>query len=126
MAPALKSSMTTTSQTRCRYSLTLDKGVVKTELNLSNLFSLGTSRVYCGDAQFPGMVITSARLEPRGPYRVHRVKILKKAHIAKLLKDQSGTVVGIEHVQNAKISTALGPVNLPLVATLPILQVTPC
>lgn len=42
----------------------------------------------------------------------YHVKTLKKAQVTRLLKDQSGTVVGVEHVQKAKTPTVLGPVIL--------------
>ena len=40
------------------------------------------------------------------------VKILRKARVTKLVKDQSGAVTGVEYIHNGKISTALGPVIL--------------
>ena len=61
------------------------------------------------------MVITYAqleRLEDLAESIPDRVKILKKARVTKLVKDQSGTVTGVEYIQNGKTSTALGPVIL--------------
>jgi succinate dehydrogenase/fumarate reductase flavoprotein subunit len=61
------------------------------------------------------MVITYAqleRLEDLAQSIPDRVKILKKARVTKLLKDDSGTVTGVEYVHGGKTSTALGPVIL--------------
>jgi succinate dehydrogenase/fumarate reductase flavoprotein subunit len=41
-----------------------------------------------------------------------RVKILKKARMTKLVKDESGAVVGAEYSHNGKTDTAYGPVVL--------------
>ncbi|KAI9510914.1 Flavocytochrome c [Russula earlei] len=87
-------------------------------LDLSKVSRLGghsQPRTHRGDAQFPGMVITYAqleRLEDLAQSIPDRVKILKKARVTKLLKDESGTVTGVEYVQDGKTSTALGPVVL--------------
>ena len=90
----------------------------KFALDLSKVSRLGghsQPRTHRGDAQFPGMVITYAqleRLEDLSQSIPDRVKILKKARVTKLLKDESGTVTGVEYVQGEKTSTALGPVIL--------------
>ncbi|KAF8499585.1 Flavocytochrome c [Russula emetica] len=90
----------------------------KFALDLSKVSRLGghsQPRTHRGDAQFPGMVITYAqleRLEDLAQSIPDRVKILKKARVTNLLKDESGTVTGVEYVQGGKTSTALGPVIL--------------
>ncbi|KAI0288111.1 Flavocytochrome c [Russula brevipes] len=87
-------------------------------LDLSKVSRLGghsQPRTHRGGAQFPGMVITYAqleRLEDLAQSIPDRVKILKKARVTKLLKDESGTLTGVEYIQNGKTSTALGPVIL--------------
>lgn len=61
------------------------------------------------------MVITYAqleRLEDLSQSIPDRVKILKKARVTNLLKDESGTITGVEYVHSGKTSTALGPVIL--------------
>jgi succinate dehydrogenase/fumarate reductase flavoprotein subunit len=61
------------------------------------------------------MVITYAqleRLEDLAESIPDRVKILKKARVTNLIKDESGTVTGVEYVHGGKSSTALGPVIL--------------
>lgn len=90
----------------------------KFALDLSKVSRLGghsQPRTHRGDAQFPGMVITYAQLERLEDLSVSipdRVKILKKTRVTKLIKDQSGTVTGVEYIQNGKTSSALGPVIL--------------
>ncbi|KAI0258174.1 Flavocytochrome c [Gloeopeniophorella convolvens] len=87
-------------------------------LDLSKVSRLGghsQPRTHRGDAQFPGMVITYAqleRLEDLAQSNPERVKILKKARVTKLIKDENGTVTGVEFTQNGKTTTALGPVIL--------------
>ncbi|CAK5281401.1 unnamed protein product [Mycena citricolor] len=68
-----------------------------------------------GDAQFPGMVITYAqmeRLEDLAVSNPERVKIFKRARVSKLLKDESGSVTGVEYVLGGKTETLYGPVIL--------------
>ncbi|KAH9036791.1 Flavocytochrome c [Lactarius deliciosus] len=90
----------------------------KFALDLSKVSRLGghsQPRTHRGDAQFPGMVITYAQLERLEDLSVSipdRVKILKKTRVTKLIKDQSGTVTGVEYIQNGKTSSAFGPVIL--------------
>ncbi|TFK74546.1 fumarate reductase [Pluteus cervinus] len=87
-------------------------------LDLSKVARLGGHthpRTHRGDAQFPGMVITYAQLERLEDLSVsspERVKIIKKARATRLVKDESGAVVGIEYVANGKTETAYGPVIL--------------
>lgn len=88
-------------------------------------------RTHRGNAQFPGMVrvyaeygvypyvrtqvITYAqmeRLEDLAVSQPDRVKIYKKARVTKLLKDDSGAVLGVEYIRNGKTETAHGPVIL--------------
>ncbi|KAJ7928539.1 Flavocytochrome c [Mycena leptocephala] len=69
-------------------------------LDLSKVARLGghsQPRTHRGDAQFPGMVITYAqmeRLEDLAVSNPERVKIIKKARVTKLVKDDSGAVTG--------------------------------
>ncbi|KAJ7594686.1 fumarate reductase [Mycena floridula] len=87
-------------------------------LDLSKVARLGghsQPRTHRGDAQFPGMVITYAqmeRLEDLAVSNPDRVKILKKARVTKLIKDDSGAVVGVEYEHNKTTSSAYGPVIL--------------
>lgn len=60
-------------------------------------------------------VITYAqmeRLEDLSVSNSARVKIQKKARVTKLIKDETGGVVGVEYEQNGKTSQAYGPVIL--------------
>jgi len=87
-------------------------------LDLSKISRLGghsQPRTHRGDAQFPGMVITYAQLERIEDLSVSipdRVKVLKKARVTKIVKDESGVVVGVEYVHGGKTETAYGPVIL--------------
>ncbi|KAF9476377.1 fumarate reductase [Pholiota conissans] len=87
-------------------------------LDLSKVSRLGghsQPRTHRGDAQFPGMVITYAQMERLEDLAVSdpdRVKIFKKARVTKLLKDESGAVVGVEYERAGKTETAYGPVIL--------------
>ncbi|KAF9070846.1 FAD binding domain-containing protein [Rhodocollybia butyracea] len=87
-------------------------------LDLSKVARLGghsQPRTHRGGAQFPGMVITYAqmeRLEDLAVSQPERVKIVKKARVTKLLKDENGHVSGVEYVLNGKTETAYGPVVL--------------
>lgn len=60
-------------------------------------------------------VITYAQLERLEDLAIsspERVKIIKKARVTKLVKDDSGAVIGVEYESNAKTETAYGPVVL--------------
>ncbi|GJF00104.1 fumarate reductase [Phanerochaete sordida] len=87
-------------------------------LDLSKVARLGghsQPRTHRGGAQFPGMVITYAqmeRLEDLATEIPDRVTIKKKARVTKLIKDESGAVVGVEYVHNGKTETVYGPVIL--------------
>ncbi|GJE95828.1 fumarate reductase [Phanerochaete sordida] len=87
-------------------------------LDLSKVARLGghsQPRTHRGGAQFPGMVITYAqmeRLEDLATEIPDRVTIKKKARVSKLIKDESGAVVGVEYVHNGKTETVYGPVIL--------------
>ncbi|OBZ67274.1 Fumarate reductase [Grifola frondosa] len=87
-------------------------------LDLSKVARLGghsQPRTHRGDAQFPGMVMTYAqmeRLEDFSDVIPDRVQIKKKARVTKLLKDETGAVIGVEYVHNNKTETAYGPVVL--------------
>jgi len=90
----------------------------KFALDLSKVARLGghsQPRTHRGDAQFPGMVITYAqmeRLEDLSQSNPERVTIKKKARVNKLVKDDSGAVVGVEYTFNGKTDTVYGPVIL--------------
>ncbi|KAI0058035.1 fumarate reductase [Artomyces pyxidatus] len=87
-------------------------------LDLSKVSRLGghsQPRTHRGDAQFPGMVITYAqmeRLEDLSESIPDRVKIIKKARVTKLVKDDFGAVIGVEYSHKNKTETAYGPVIL--------------
>lgn len=90
----------------------------KFALDLSKVARLGGHthpRTHRGNAQFPGMVITYAqmeRLEDLATEIPNRVAIKKKARVSKLIKDESGSVVGVEYIHGGKTETAYGPVIL--------------
>ena len=52
------------------------------------------------------------RLEDLAVSDPDRVKILKKSRATKLIKDESGAVVGVEYTRNGKTESAYGPVIL--------------
>ncbi|PPQ93673.1 hypothetical protein CVT25_012732 [Psilocybe cyanescens] len=87
-------------------------------LDLSKVSRLGghsQPRTHRGDAQFPGMVITYAQMERLEDLAVsdpERVRIVKKARVSKLVKDESGAVLGVEYQHAGKTETAYGPVIL--------------
>ncbi|KAL6308063.1 fumarate reductase [Sparassis latifolia] len=87
-------------------------------LDLSKVARLGghsQPRTHRGSAQFPGMVMTYAQMERLEDLSVSipdRVKIKKKARVTKLVKDDSGAVIGVEYEHNKKTETAYGPVIL--------------
>ncbi|KZT24194.1 Flavocytochrome c [Neolentinus lepideus HHB14362 ss-1] len=87
-------------------------------LDLSKVARLGghsQPRTHRGNAQFPGMVITYAQMERLEDLAVSlpsRVQIKKKARVTKLLKDETGSVIGCEYVHNNKTETVYGPVIL--------------
>ncbi|KAJ7287750.1 fumarate reductase [Mycena rebaudengoi] len=87
-------------------------------LDLSKVSRLGghsQPRTHRGDAQFPGMVITYAqmeRLEDLSVSNPERVRIIKKARVTKLVKDDSGAVIGVEYAHAGKTVTVHGPVIL--------------
>ncbi|KAN0128250.1 hypothetical protein V8E53_013919 [Lactarius tabidus] len=61
------------------------------------------------------MIITYTqpeRLEDLAESIPDRVKILNEVRVTKLLKGQSGMVIGVKYAQNTKTCTALGPVIL--------------
>ncbi|TBU22830.1 Flavocytochrome c [Dichomitus squalens] len=90
----------------------------KFALDLSKVARLGGHthpRTHRGNAQFPGMVITYAqleRLEDLAETTPSRVQIKKKARVIKLVKDDSGAVIGAEYEHQGKVETAYGPVIL--------------
>src|SRR6266702_6666342 len=52
------------------------------------------------------------RLEDLAVSNPERVRILKKARVSKILKDESGVVTGVEYIRNGKTVTAYGAVIL--------------
>ena len=52
------------------------------------------------------------RLEDLTVSDPNRVKIIKKARVTKIVKDQTGAVIGAEYEHKGKIETAYGPVVL--------------
>ncbi|KAG8863347.1 hypothetical protein FRB96_008839 [Tulasnella sp. 330] len=90
----------------------------KFALDLSKVARLGghsQPRTHRGDAQFPGMVITYAqleRLEDLAESTPDRVKIVKKAHVTKLITE-GNAVVGVEYTDSkGTVLKAYGPVIL--------------
>ncbi|GAA6036498.1 hypothetical protein JCM8097_003535 [Rhodosporidiobolus ruineniae] len=87
-------------------------------LDLSKVSRLGGhsfERTHRGGQQFPGMTITYAlmeKLEDLAEKDSARVKVLKKAHVDKLIKDQDGKVTGVEYSYQGKTHQAHGPVIL--------------
>ncbi|KAJ3490938.1 hypothetical protein NLI96_g1064 [Meripilus lineatus] len=87
-------------------------------LDLSQVARLGghsQPRTHRGSAQFPGMVMTYAqmeRLEDLAVSNPERVSIKKKARVVKLLKDEQGSVIGVNYTHSGKTETAYGPVIL--------------
>lgn len=60
-------------------------------------------------------VITYAQLERIEDLSISipdRVKVIKKARVSKIIKDESGTVMGVEYTHGGKTETAYGPVIL--------------
>lgn len=60
-------------------------------------------------------VITYAQMERLEDLAVSipdRVKIIKKARVTKLVKDNAGAVIGVEYTHSGKTETAYGPVIL--------------
>ncbi|GAA6024808.1 hypothetical protein JCM10207_009287 [Rhodosporidiobolus poonsookiae] len=92
--------------------------VTRFGLDLSKVSRLGGhsfERTHRGGAQFPGMTITYAlmeKLEERAEQDPTRVKMLKKAHVTRLLKTESGEVHGVEYEYQGKKHEAHGPVIL--------------
>ncbi|KAH6914229.1 fumarate reductase [Coprinopsis sp. MPI-PUGE-AT-0042] len=90
----------------------------KFQLDLSKVARLGghsQPRTHRGDAQFPGMVITYAQMERLEDLAVSdpdRVKIVKKARVTELIKDESGAVIGVEYTHGGNSQKAYGPVIL--------------
>lgn len=90
----------------------------KFNLDLSKVSRLGghsLPRTHRGGAQFPGMVITYAqmeRLEDLAVSNPERVRIYKKARVIKLLKDESGAVIGVEFAKDGRTQQEYGPVIL--------------
>ncbi|KAI9316695.1 FAD binding domain-containing protein [Dichotomocladium elegans] len=95
----------------------------KFELDLSLVSRLGGHsfpRTHRGKEQFPGMTITYALMEGIEELAInqpHRAKIVKKARVTNLIKEQDGSIIGVEYelVGNAadgKVYKEYGPVVL--------------
>lgn len=52
------------------------------------------------------------RLEDLAVSQPDRVKVYKKARVTRLLKDESGAMLGVEYIRSGKTETAYGPVIL--------------
>jgi len=89
----------------------------KFKIDLSLVSRLGghsQPRTHRGNERFPGMTITYTLLETLekiAKAEPHRAKILKKANVLKLLKnEENGAVIGVEFERNGKIFQEFGPV----------------
>ncbi|KAK0524014.1 Osmotic growth protein [Tilletia horrida] len=86
-------------------------------LDLTKVSRLGghsQPRTHRGGAQFPGMTITYAqmeKLEELAESDPERVKIVRKARVTKLIKENDA-VVGVEYTLNGQTLKELGPVIL--------------
>lgn len=87
-------------------------------LDLSLVSRLGGHsfpRTHRGKEKFPGMTITYAlmeKLEELAKSESHRVQIIKKAKVVRLLQDESGVVQGVEYERDGKIYQEAGVVVL--------------
>jgi flavocytochrome c len=87
-------------------------------LDLSLVSRLGGHsfpRTHRGKEKFPGMTITYAlmeKLEDIAQHEPHKVSILKKAKVTKLVQDSQGAVIGVEYESAGQVGTAHGPVIL--------------
>ncbi|GAA5863200.1 hypothetical protein JCM8547_002863 [Rhodosporidiobolus lusitaniae] len=91
--------------------------VTRFGLDLSKVSRLGGhsfERTHRGGEKFPGMTITYAlmeKLEEIAEKEPHRIKVLKKAHVEKLLKN-GDEVIGVEYAYQGGKQQAHGPVIL--------------
>jgi flavocytochrome c len=92
----------------------------KFKLDLSKVSRLGGHsfpRTHRGGERFPGMTITYAlmeKLEEVAKSHPNRARILVKTRVTGLIKDNNGTVIGVEteHVENGTKGKEHGPVVL--------------
>ena len=90
----------------------------KFNLDLSLVAQLGGhsfARTHRGKERFPGMTITYAlmeRLEDLAKSHPDRVQILIKSRVTRLIKTDSGDIVGVEFECNGVKQQAYGPVVL--------------
>ncbi|ORX94242.1 Flavocytochrome c [Basidiobolus meristosporus CBS 931.73] len=90
----------------------------KFSLDLSLLSRLGGhsfQRTHRGKEKFPGMTITYAlmeKLEKLAKSEPHRVQCITKARATQLIRDDSGTVIGIEYEKKGQKIVEYGPVIL--------------
>lgn len=78
------------------------------------MFTLKAGHVLISTRHFT-QVITYAqmeRLEDLAVSQPDRVKVYKKARVTRLLKDESGAMLGVEYIRSGKTETAYGPVIL--------------
>lgn len=85
-------------------------------LDLSLVSRLGGHsfpRTHRGKEKFPGMTITYAlmeKLEKICTEEPKRAKVIVKARVSELIKDASGSVVGVKYESDGKMFTESGPV----------------
>ncbi|KAJ3060765.1 hypothetical protein HDU98_003268, partial [Podochytrium sp. JEL0797] len=86
----------------------------KVDLSLvSRLGGHSQPRTHRGKEMFPGMTMTYALMEKYEDLcksDPNRAKLLKKARATKLIKNESGAVIGVEYTHNNATHTAHGPV----------------
>ncbi|KAJ3199511.1 hypothetical protein HDU82_000361 [Entophlyctis luteolus] len=86
----------------------------KVDLSLvSRLGGHSQPRTHRGKEMFPGMTITYALMEKYEDLcksSPDRAKLIKKARVTKLVKNESGAVIGVEYEVNGAANKAFGPV----------------
>ncbi|KAJ3264047.1 hypothetical protein HDU77_009455 [Chytriomyces hyalinus] len=86
----------------------------KVDLSLvSRLGGHSHPRTHRGKEMFPGMTITYALMEKYEDLcksDPNRAKLIKKAKVNKLIKNEAGAVIGVEYEVNGAVSKAFGPV----------------
>ncbi|KAJ3352621.1 hypothetical protein HDU83_007815 [Entophlyctis luteolus] len=86
----------------------------KVDLSLvSRLGGHSQPRTHRGKEMFPGMTITYALMEKYEDLcksSPDRAKLIKKARVTKLIKNEAGTVIGVEYEANGTANKAFGPV----------------
>ncbi|KAJ3114587.1 hypothetical protein HK100_001615 [Physocladia obscura] len=86
----------------------------KVDLSLvSRLGGHSQPRTHRGKEMFPGMTITYAlmeKYEDTVKSNPDRAKLIKKARVTKLIKNEAGTVIGVEYEVEGAVHKAFGPV----------------